>query len=149
MARPPYIELACCRCGESIWMTAATHQTYKRSSQTFFCVHGHQQHFPQGKSEAEKLQAELDNERRARQLAEQRIAAAKDDALEARAAADKQRRRANGYKGHATKLAKRAKAGVCPCCNRHFIQLARHMATQHPTFAPIDLDGAPAGEMLQ
>jgi hypothetical protein len=28
--------------------------------------------------------------------------------------------------------AKRAAAGVCPCCNRTFIQLARHMKTKHP-----------------
>jgi hypothetical protein len=30
----------------------------------------------------------------------------------------------------------RVAAGVCPCCNRTFQQLARHMASQHPEFPP-------------
>ncbi len=30
---------------------------------------------------------------------------------------------------------KRTKAGVCPCCNRSFVALARHMKTKHPTYA--------------
>jgi hypothetical protein len=29
---------------------------------------------------------------------------------------------------------KRASAGVCPCCNRTFQQLARHMASKHPDY---------------
>ena len=32
------------------------------------------------------------------------------------------------------RMVTRAKAGVCPCCNRTFQQLARHMANKHPTF---------------
>lgn len=38
-------------------------------------------------------------------------------------------------KGVVTKLRRRAVAGVCPCCNRTFSQLARHMKTKHPEFA--------------
>lgn len=30
------------------------------------------------------------------------------------------------------RLKKRVHAGVCPCCNRTFQQLARHMKTKHP-----------------
>lgn len=26
--------------------------------------------------------------------------------------------------------------GVCPCCNRHFENLERHMKGQHPDFQP-------------
>lgn len=33
-----------------------------------------------------------------------------------------------------TKIRKRAQGGVCPCCNRSFVQLARHMANKHPDF---------------
>lgn len=39
-------------------------------------------------------------------------------------------------RGHLTRQRKRAKAGVCPCCNRTFQQLARHMKSQHPDFDP-------------
>lgn len=30
---------------------------------------------------------------------------------------------------------KRLKAGVCPCCNRTFKQLANHMKSKHPEFS--------------
>lgn len=52
-----------------------------------------------------------------------------------RARASTLERRLSAAKGQATKLRKRAANGVCPCCNRTFVQLARHMATQHPDYA--------------
>ena len=41
-------------------------------------------------------------------------------------------RRAASFKGQVTKLRKRAGRGVCPCCNRTFQNLQRHMKGQHP-----------------
>lgn len=40
----------------------------------------------------------------------------------------------NAYKGQVTRLKNRAAAGMCPCCNRHFTNLERHMGTKHPDF---------------
>lgn len=37
-------------------------------------------------------------------------------------------------RGHLTRVKKRVAAGVCPCCNRSFKDLARHMAGQHPNY---------------
>lgn len=37
-------------------------------------------------------------------------------------------------KGVVTRMKRRASAGTCPCCNRTFQQLARHMETKHPSF---------------
>lgn len=39
-------------------------------------------------------------------------------------------------KGVTTKIKKRIANGVCPCCNRQFQNVARHMAGQHPEFTP-------------
>lgn len=39
-------------------------------------------------------------------------------------------------KGEMTKAKKRAAAAVCPCCNRSFVQLRRHMASKHPDYEP-------------
>lgn len=134
------IDIGCCfHCREPMWMTAATHQTYQRNGQAFYCIHGHKQVFVRGKTDLELAQEELARERRARQRAEQRVAEAHDQA-------EHERRRAMGYKGHSTRLANRAKAGFCPCCNRHFKQLAAHMANKHPAFAPPHLNGEPALE---
>lgn len=37
-------------------------------------------------------------------------------------------------RGHVTRMKKRVAAGVCPCCNRTFRDLARHMEGQHPDY---------------
>ncbi len=37
-------------------------------------------------------------------------------------------------KGQVTKLKKRVAAGVCPCCNRTFQNLSRHMTAKHADF---------------
>jgi hypothetical protein len=134
----------CWKCKERFGLDDATEATLRRSGANFCCPWGHQAHFPAGKTEAEKLQEQLDAERRQRQRAEQKIAEKDDELKRAWATANDQheqakheRARANGYKGHATRITKRAKAGVCPCCNRTFAQLARHMATKHPQFTPM------------
>lgn len=36
----------------------------------------------------------------------------------------------------AVRLRKRVQAGVCICCNRTFVNLARHMKCKHPEKAP-------------
>lgn len=126
----------CCNCGMLFAMTEEYVRRRRNApGSKFHCPDGHPQHYT-GKSEAAKLREQLEEERRLRERAQQNIAMWQDDARSAREEAEHQRHRANGYKGHATKITKRAKAGVCPCCNRTFAQLARHMATQHPTFTP-------------
>ena len=43
--------------------------------------------------------------------------------------------RRRGEKAAKTKIKNRIAAGVCPCCNRTFQNLARHMKGQHPGYA--------------
>jgi hypothetical protein len=117
----------CCRCEERFGLEEETLALLKRSQQRFHCPWGHPQHFPAGKSELEKMEEALDAERRARQRAEQN--AAYEASRAARIKASR-----NAYKGQVTRLRTRAKAGICPCCNRHFEQLERHMAAKHPDF---------------
>lgn len=74
------------------------------------------------------MQSELERTRKQLERAETRERAARDQAEAAE-------RSAIAYKGHATRLRKRAAAGVCPCCTRSFQNLQRHMASQHPTFS--------------
>ena len=128
----------CCNCGIVFAMPRDFEQRMRAAPGTwFYCPAGHGQAY-QGKSEADKLRAQLAEERRQRERAEQRVAEWADDAREARERAEHERRRANGFKGVAAKMTKRFKAGVCPCCNRHFVELQRHMSTKHPDFAPLD-----------
>jgi ribosomal protein L37AE/L43A len=126
----------CGACGAKQAMTREAENIYRQNHATFYCVHGHQRAWNAGESEEDKLRRERDQLR-------QRIAYKDDMIREAEERAEHERRRANGYKGHATKITKRAKAGVCPCCNRTFKQLAQHMANKHPHFTPLELEDRP------
>lgn len=131
----------CCSCSMVFAMPAEfkARALAKRgpSGQVFFCPAGHRQWYLGETAEA-KLRRENDRLKQNEAYLEQQRQRAADDA-------EHQRRRANGYKGHAAKITKRAKAGLCPCCNRTFSQLARHMATQHPDFTPDVPEPARAG----
>lgn len=52
------------------------------------------------------------------------------------------RKSAAAYKGWATRVRNRIANGVCPCCNRSFTNVRRHMTTQHPDYTiPEPADG--------
>lgn len=85
----------------------------------FYCPVGHSLSY---NGDRHRLEQELQSVRRQRDFE-------REDRERAEASA-------RAHKGHATRLRKRAKAGVCPCCNRTFKQLARHMANQHPDWPP-------------
>jgi hypothetical protein len=78
----------------------------------------------------------LSKEREARENAERRLGWAREDAAHERQRHETTRRQLAAQKGATTKARKRHAAGLCPCCNRTFQQLARHMATKHPDYVP-------------
>lgn len=80
-----------------------------------------------GKTEAQKLKEQLAEEQRRRVFAQENAAAE-------RAAREQTERRLSATKGAKTRIVNRIKNGVCPCCNRTFINLGQHMANQHPDF---------------
>lgn len=142
----------CSNCGALFAMEAKLQQERLADKQRFYCPNGHSMSY-MGKTEAQKLREQIEEERRLRQRAEQKVAEKHDEAQAAwntaskeRERAEHERRRANGYKGHATRITKRAKAGVCPCCNRTFKQLAAHMANKHPQFTPMPLEVIEGGK---
>lgn len=124
-----YVNEQCGECGITFGFPKAVRDTRLQDLKTWYCPNGHPRVFNAGHTEADKL-------RRERDRLKQSVAYQLDCTRRAEEEAEHQKRRANGYKGHAARITKRAKAGVCPCCNRTFAQLARHMATQHPTFTP-------------
>lgn len=75
-----------------------------------------------GESEADRLRKEI--EQRSRELT-----AAKSEALRA----THQRDEESKAKLEALRQLGRVNKGVCPCCNRQFKNLARHMAVKHKT----------------
>lgn len=92
-----------------------------QSQTAIYCPLGHT-HIRAGEGEAEKLRKQLSRER--------------DRSARLVASRDQAEASARAYKGVATKAKKRAAAALCPCCKRSFVQLRRHMETQHPDYDP-------------
>lgn len=119
----------CYRCKSPMTLPVELYKAAHRSaSVSFFCAYGHSQIFREGPTEEEKLRRERD--RLNQQLAE------KDDEIRhQRERTEAAERRGAAARGQVTKIKNRVGHGVCPCCNRTFENLHRHMTTQHPTFA--------------
>jgi len=78
-------------------------------------------------TEIKKLRRKLAAEEAARADEERRRRAAQD-LLRA------EERSHAATRGHLTRTKKRIGNGVCPCCNRHFTDVEKHMASQHPDY---------------
>lgn len=132
--------LTCCHkdCGVLFAMTSGLYEDFKQDAKRyFFCPNGHQQHFAE--TEETRLRRELEQERKARAIEKERLLS---DAATHKRIADSERKarehvsnQLRGVKAHRDKIVKRIDAGVCPCCNRTFGNLAAHMKTKHPKVA--------------
>lgn len=116
----------CCNCHMTFAVTQRFEQSRRADHVNFYCPAGHPQHWAQQSSE-EKLRTELATVKRRLEWKESARLAAVDQAT----SAERRRRAAVGQN---TKMRKRIANGVCPCCNRSFADLHRHMSSQHPTY---------------
>jgi hypothetical protein len=120
---------ACVQCKCDVWITDGLYEAAKAGAPniTFYCGYGHAQVFAKGETDLDKMRRERD--RLTQRLAE------KDDAIkrqhDLREATERQ---LSAARGRITKIKNRVSKGVCPCCNRQFSNLHRHMTTEHPTF---------------
>ena len=118
------------QCGQcSIWFGVPSNflGERRRDGKTFYCPLGHARVYRV--TDIQGLQKKLDREREyARQQTENFKA---------------ERRSHIATKGKLTKTKNRIAKGVCPCCNRSFTQLERHIATQHPEFSKVSAPKEP------
>lgn len=112
--------IECPNCHMGFGVTEQFEAARRNDHQSFWCPAGHSMSFGQ-KTEAERLRDRL-------RITESTLTHTRDQLQ----ATEYQRR---AQKGQNTRLRKRIAAGVCPCCNRTFQDLSRHMAGQHPDFA--------------
>lgn len=133
--------ITCGQCEQPIYLSKEQEETLRRSSATFYCLWGHSLHFPQGDSREDKLRRERDRLKQDAARLEQQITTLREsrDAAERRTAA---------MKGQVTRLKNRAANGVCPCCNRTFANLQRHMASKHAGFVAEEVQ-AEVGQAIQ
>jgi hypothetical protein len=98
------VHVTCCECGTVFGIVERHQAQLRESSATFYCPNGHELVY--GESETERLKRDL-----------------------YRAEADRKY-----YKTQLTRTKNRIAGGVCPCCNRSFENLRRHMATKHANY---------------
>lgn len=115
---------SCCSCGVVFAMTDEFKQARLRDRDRFYCPNGHSQSYI-GKSDRE-LAYEA---KQALRKAETRLQAEVDQ----RKASN---RELKAKERELRRLRQRAAGGACPCCNRTFVQLSRHIKNQHPGFKP-------------
>lgn len=111
---------ATCWCGIEHAIPEALDRAITQGSVRGYCPLGHA--YACTPSEADRQRSRADE-------AERRLAAERDLRLDTE-------RRLVAQKGATTRATTRAAAGVCPCCNRSFSQLRRHMASKHPDYDP-------------
>ena len=110
----------CCTCAVEFLVPMALYQAARADERhKFWCPNGHGQSYTE--SEVTRLKRERD-------LAIQDKARIEDEKRDAE-------KRAEAAERATQRLRKRIGKGVCPCCNRTFENVARHMATKHPDIA--------------
>jgi hypothetical protein len=119
----------CFRCKCQMWIPDELNSSALRARGEipFFCAYGHKQYYIEGESEETKL-------RRERDRLTQRLAEKDDEIQRQRELRKTTERQLSASKGQVTKIKNRVGHGICPCCNRTFENLARHMGSKHPTF---------------
>lgn len=121
-------EAVCCVCKSKMWLPDALHTAARASEKImFYCAYGHEQHFGKGETEETIL-------RRERDRLKQALAQRDDEIANANRLLAQQGWNISKMKAEHAKTSRRLSRGVCPCCNRTFNQMARHMRTKHPEF---------------
>jgi len=102
-------------------MTQGFYSERRRDGRSFHCPNGHKQwycdsdkaKFEKARAEAERMEKRADYWRKTANSAERSVSA---------------------QKGVVTRIKNRVAKGICPCCNRTFKNLGRHMQSKHPDY---------------
>jgi uncharacterized protein with PIN domain len=112
----------CGTCGVIYGFPNDLYEQRKRDGLGFFCPNGHERYFTE--TDRDRLKAA---QARNRHLEDQ-LSASKQEAEEHRRTILRER--------------SRFARGVCPCCNRSFTNVRRHMETKHPDYYITRVEGA-------
>lgn len=109
--------MQCCSCHISFAVTARFEKDRRNDRKTFHCPQGHPQSFLAGQNEESRLRAEVERQKELREAEAARLQRIEGE-------------RNQIARAH-MKMRTRVMNGVCPCCNRTFQNLLRHMHTEH------------------
>lgn len=107
-----------CSCGLVFAVPDFWRDARRKDGEQFYCPKGHARVYRE--TDLDRAKREIDSLKQANEY----LKRTKESAERSRAA----------VQGQLTKERKRVGNGVCPCCNRTFQNVLRHMKTQHPEF---------------
>jgi hypothetical protein len=116
----------CGECGITFGLPKQFDLDRRQTGGGWCCPNGHQRVYSETEFTRLQKQAIL-----LQQKLDQLAARTKESILEKESI----ERRLIAEKGQRTKMQNRIARGVCPCCNRSFEKLQRHMTTEHPHYA--------------
>lgn len=120
-----YVIETCCNCGMPFAFTAEFKAERKRKGDTFYCPNGHPQHYVESDEARHKREVEELNRKLANREWELQMATSATISL---------KRQLTGTKNKLKKVEARVSHGACPCCNRQFKNLQRHMESKHSDY---------------
>lgn len=121
-----FVAMTCGECGCVFALSKDHHESLVANKHTFYCPNGHARVFL-GKALRDQL---AEAQQRSERLSK-RLDLAERMESEARRTIKQRDRSLAATRGQVTKLRKRAQAGLCPYCNRHFEALERHVCAKH------------------
>ncbi len=108
----------CGECGITFAMPETFRKDCKELGYTWYCPNGHSRIYSE--TDVNKLKRELAKEESKH---DQTSAKLRDTKI-----------KLSCEKGQRTKLKNRIAKGVCPCCNRYFQNVKRHIDNKHPEY---------------
>lgn len=118
--------ITCYKCQISFAVPAQSKERWMANGELFWCPNGHSQAYCE--TEVQRLQKQIEQEKKRREWAEQ----SRDYSQKRNQTLEKQKA---ALKGVITKTRKRIANGVCPCCQRSFINLHKHIKHMHPNYS--------------
>ena len=122
------VTMSCGKCGIPFAVPQNVQENWRESGHQFYCPNGHPRVYRE--STVDTLRREIRSKDGAINTLNRR-----NERLSSELGHTERQCRA--YKGHLTKTKKRIAGGACPCCNRSFQNLHRHMKSQHPDYVEI------------
>lgn len=121
-----HVVIQCGTCAVRHTIPEVVYDCCWREGGFWYCPNGHSRGWKEGQDERDHKALRLERDRLKQQTAQ----------LQDEVAVE--RKRAEEAENKAMRTKRRACAGVCPCCNRSFENVQRHMKTKHPNVVPLE-----------
>jgi hypothetical protein len=123
-----YLYETCINCGVSFGSPILSQR--KVDGKSFYCPNGHSQYYTE--TEVMRLKREIEAKQRSLEWERSQRETAERGKRDAEASLTAQKAQATRARNELKRVRVRVHHGVCPCCNRSFQNLRRHMETKHP-----------------